>query len=72
MTDKNENGNSKIMVEIGEVSLNMLIDSGASCNIIDKETWERLKQMKIKCETSRQERGILLVVSLLVVSCNIW
>ena len=53
-----ENDNSEIMVEIGGVSLNMLIDTGASCNIIDRETWERLKQIKIKCETTRQTKKV--------------
>ena len=58
VTNDNDSDNSKIMVDIGGVSLNMLIDSGSSCNIVDRDTWERLKQMKIKCETSKQTKKI--------------
>ena len=32
--------NEKIEVTVGGCKLNMIIDSGASTNIIDKETWE--------------------------------
>ena len=31
----------------------MLIDSGASCNVVDKETWEDLKSQGIKCESEK-------------------
>ena len=40
VTNENKGSSSKIVVEIGEVSMNMLIGSGASCNIVDRETWE--------------------------------
>ena len=29
----------------------MLVDSGASSNIIDKQTWEGLKKKKVKCRS---------------------
>ena len=35
----------------GKVELNLLIDSGASMNIIDKETWNDLKRHKIVCKS---------------------
>ena len=38
--------NEKIEVTVGGCKLNMIIDSGASTNIIDKETWEWLKKNK--------------------------
>ena len=38
--------------------MDILIDSGASCNIIDRETWERLKSMIIKCKSSTQTKNI--------------
>ncbi|MCG8032586.1 MAG: aspartyl protease family protein, partial [Candidatus Thiodiazotropha taylori] len=58
VSNDNDRDNAKIMVEVGGISLNVMIDSGASCNIIDRETWEKLKQMKIKCSTSRETRKI--------------
>ena len=34
-----------------KVPLKMLIDTGSSSNILDKETWEMLKQHKISCKS---------------------
>lgn len=36
----------KIEVTVGGCKLNMTIDSGASSNIINKQTWEWLKKNK--------------------------
>ena len=54
------NGNIKgdIHINLSGVPINMLIDSGASCNIIDEKTWGMLKQEKIKCTSERNEREI--------------
>ena len=43
----------KIEVIIGGCKLSMIIDSGASTNIIDKQTWEWLKRNKVKCKSAR-------------------
>ncbi|XP_034192266.2 uncharacterized protein LOC117609734 [Osmia lignaria lignaria] len=40
-------------VKIGGIILNMLIDSGAQCNVVDENTWKWCKDRKIVCETSR-------------------
>ena len=56
--NENEGNSLKIVVEIGGVSMKMLIDSGASCNIVDRETWEILKQEKIKCKGSKNAKKI--------------
>ena len=40
-------------IKIGGIVLNMLIDSGAQCNIIDEETWKGCKDNRIACQTSR-------------------
>ena len=41
---------------IGGVQLkNVLIDSGATCNIVDRDTWESLKQEAVKCRSQRCE-----------------
>ena len=31
-------------------------DSGASTNIVDKQTWEWLKRNKVKCESVRADK----------------
>ncbi|KAL9974702.1 hypothetical protein ACROYT_G011773 [Oculina patagonica] len=39
-----------IHLQLGGVELkDVLIDSGASCNIVDKTTWESFKQKGVKC-----------------------
>ena len=38
-------------LSIGGVELEMLVDSGATNNIVDEETWEDLKAKKIKCKS---------------------
>lgn len=43
VVDKNE---EKIEVTVGGCKLSMIIDSGASTNIIDKQTLEKEKQEK--------------------------
>ena len=44
---------------IGSVHLkNVLIDSGAACNIVDHDTWESLKQAGVKCRSQRCERKL--------------
>ena len=40
----------KIEVTVGSRKLNVIEDSGASTNIIDKQTWEWLKKNKVKRE----------------------
>ena len=40
----------KVCLKIGGVpNVKMIIDSGACCNVIDRELWEELKEKKIKC-----------------------
>ncbi|KAF2903689.1 hypothetical protein ILUMI_02484 [Ignelater luminosus] len=40
-----------IKIYIGGVETSVLIDSGATCNILNGNTWNSLKQNKIKCKT---------------------
>ena len=44
-------GLESVSILCGGVELKALIDSGASCNIIDRRTWENLKARKVKCNT---------------------
>ena len=37
-------------IEVGGVLLEgVLVDSGSTCNVIDRATWEELKEKKVKC-----------------------
>ena len=42
-----------IRIHIGGIPVDMLIDSGATCNIIDRSMWEKLKQAQISCSSQR-------------------
>ena len=48
----------KIEVTVGGCKLNMIVDSGASTNIIDKQMWEWLKKNKVKCKSARSDRKL--------------
>ena len=46
--------NGIIHLQVGGVELkDVLIDSGASCNIVDKTMWENLKQNGVKCTSQK-------------------
>ena len=48
-----------IDINVGGVELcNVMIDSGSSCNIIDKRTWEALKDKGIKCKSEKSVENI--------------
>ena len=48
-----------IDVNIGGVEVrSVMIDSGSSCNIIDKSTWEVLKSKGVKCKSERSTENI--------------
>lgn len=48
----------KINVTMGGVVVAVLIDSGASTNVIDKNLWLKLKQEKIKCVTKKSDKKL--------------
>ncbi|KAK3740907.1 hypothetical protein QZH41_000160 [Actinostola sp. cb2023] len=49
----------QVDVNIGGVLVpNVLIDSGASCNILDEGTWVTLKQQGVKCQSRRSEKKL--------------
>jgi len=53
----------KIEVTIGGCKLSVVIDSGASTNIIDKQTWEWLKRNKVKSKSARSDKTLYAYVS---------
>ena len=49
-----ENGSETIDLQVGGVVVKgVLIDSGSSCNIVDRRMWEELKQKGIKCKSEK-------------------
>ena len=48
----------KIQVSIGGQNVQMIVDSGASVNIIDRQLWEKLKEKKIKCSSQQSQRKL--------------
>ena len=48
----------KVAVSVGGVPLEMVIDSGASKNVIDKCLWENLKKKHIKCTSKRTTKKL--------------
>ena len=51
------------VIIIGGCKLSMIIDSGASTNIIDKQTWEWLKRNKVKCKSARSDKKLFAYAS---------
>lgn len=47
-----------VTVEVGGVSLKFMIDSGASVNVIDRNTWEYCKGKKIRCKSSGSDKQL--------------
>ena len=46
-------------IELGGVKLkDVLVDSGSTCNVIDRGTWEMLKSNHIKCNSRRSSRKL--------------
>ena len=47
-----------VTLVIGGVDADVLIDSGATCNVMGQQTWELLKQKGIKCESCKSAREL--------------
>ena len=48
-----------IDIELGGVRLEgVLVDSGSTCNVIDRATWEMLKEKKVKCVSRKSKRKL--------------
>eukprot|EP00794_Sanderia_malayensis_P001495 gene1495-1651_t len=44
----------EITLSVGGIpNIKFIIDSGASCNVIDRQLWEMLKANKVKCESQK-------------------
>lgn len=59
-----EEGNTdRITFSVGGVRLSMLVDSGATSNIVDEGTWEMLKENKIKCSSAKSDKKLYAYLS---------
>ena len=48
-----------IDIQVGGMLLkDVLVDSGSSCNVIDRKTWENLKMSNIQCKSSKSDRKL--------------
>ena len=45
-------------VNVGGVSVDMLIDSGASTNVFDQKLWEELKKKHIECVSRKSTKKL--------------
>ena len=45
-------------MKVGGINLPMIIDSGASCNILGQEQWETLKANNIQCVSSKETKTL--------------
>ena len=53
----------ELVLDVGGVPrVKFIIDSGASCNVIDRELWETLKESKVKCLSRNARRSCLPMV----------
>ena len=50
--------NGEISVKIEGVQVTMIIDSGASCNVLDRNLWEYLKAHKVRCASSKATKKL--------------
>ena len=51
-----------IFVNVGDVDLNMIMDTGASCNIMGMPLWNSLKENHINCVSSTASSSLLMEV----------
>ena len=48
----------KVLVTMGGIDLRMIIDSGATVNLVDRKLWEEMKLKKIVCDSSKQKKSL--------------
>ena len=58
-----QQGGAKLNFNVGGVNLDMLVDSGASVNIVDEETWSCLKEQRLKCTSMKQTKRLFAYAS---------
>lgn len=48
----------QVQIQVGGIPVSVVVDSGASVNVIDRGLWEYLKQSKIKCVSSLKQKKL--------------
>ena len=48
----------KVLINIGGVDIRVIIDSGATVNIVNRKLWEELKREKINCDSSVKTKNL--------------
>ena len=54
----NVSSDEKISVKIEDLPVTMIIDSGASCNVIGRNVWEYLKANKVACVSTKASKKL--------------
>ena len=55
----NIKSNGIVDLVVGNAELkNILFDSGASCNVMDRAAWENMKQKGVKCKSQKSEKKL--------------
>ena len=58
LDDSNISSDGKIPVKVGGLPVTMIIDSGASCNVIGRNVWGYLKANKIACVSTKASKKL--------------
>ena len=58
LNDSNVSSDGEIPVKIGGLPVTMIIDSGASCNVIGRNVWEYLKANKVACVSIKSSKKL--------------
>ena len=59
-TVKSMSQSEKVEVIVGGCAVKMVIDSGASTNVLDKGLWSGLKQQKIACVSKKCDKRLYM------------
>ena len=54
---------SKTVIEVGNVPTKFIIDSGASANVVSRDTWETLKSKGINCKSRKSAKVLFAYAS---------
>ena len=49
---------AEVDVKLGGIEMKMLVDSGATVNVVGRPLWEELKEKKIKCKSRRVDKKL--------------
>ena len=58
LDDSNVSSDGKIPVKVRGLPVTMIIDSGASCNVIGRNVWEYLKANKVACTSAKSSKKL--------------